>query len=60
MDSVVIIQDWDSDSFHRKLLEMERQGYAARRETYNIQAEIDPETGRIAHLHMIEVYKTSN
>ena len=60
MDSATIIQDWDSDGFHHKVLEMEMKGYITRQETYNITAEMDPETGRIIHLYRIEVYKPSS
>ena len=57
MDNAIIIQEWDSDCFHQRVLEMEVQGYVARQETYNIQAEMDPETGQIIHLYKIEVVK---
>jgi hypothetical protein len=38
-------------------MEMEKQGYVARRETYRIIAEMNPETGWISHVHSIELGK---
>ncbi len=57
MSEVVIVREWDADVFHRRVLELEAQGYVARRETYRITAEMDPETGKIIHLHSMELSK---
>jgi hypothetical protein len=57
MDHPIIVREWDSDSFHRKVLELEALGYVARRETYTITPEMDPETGKISHLYTIELIK---
>jgi hypothetical protein len=38
-------------------MELEKQGYVARRETYRIAAEMNPETGWISHVHSIELAK---
>ncbi|MBI4466855.1 MAG: hypothetical protein HY656_05455 [Acidobacteria bacterium] len=57
MSRVVLVQEWDSDAFHRKVAELEAQGYEALRETYRIVAETHPETGVISHLHSIEMRK---
>jgi len=35
---------------------LESKGYVARRETYRITADMNPETGYIVHLHSIEMY----
>lgn len=51
----VIVREWDADAFHRKVLILEEQGYAARRETYSITAEVNPETGEVLHLRSIEL-----
>lgn len=59
MTDVLIVSDWDSESFHRRVLEMEAKGYLARNETYRITPEMNPETGLIAHLHTIEMYRRS-
>jgi hypothetical protein len=52
---VIIVYEWDVDSFHRKVSNLERQGYIARRETYRVTPEMNPETGQIVHLHTVEV-----
>ena len=53
----VIINEWDADLFHNRVLELERQGYVMRRETYRITPEMNPETGLISHLYTIEMLK---
>jgi hypothetical protein len=57
MADVKIVREWDADFFHRRVLELEREGYTARRETYRITAEMNPETGEVIHLHSIELVK---
>ena len=57
MTSAVIIQDWDSDGFHRQVMELEAEGYVTRQESYRITPIMNPETGRIIHLYRIEMYK---
>ncbi|MBI2837887.1 MAG: hypothetical protein HYX75_06210 [Acidobacteria bacterium] len=52
---LVVVRDWDADVFHRRVLELETQGYTARRETYRIDPEVNPDTGEIVHLHTIEM-----
>ncbi len=56
MKRMVLIEEWDADTFHQKVRELEEQGYAAHRETYNITPETDPNTGKIIHLHTIEMH----
>lgn len=56
-DDVVLVSEWDSDSFHRKVLELEAEGYFARQESYRITPEMNPETGIIIHLQTIEMRK---
>ena len=55
MSDPILVRDWDVDAFHRRVLELEAQGYVARRETYRIVADTDPETGQVMHLHIIEL-----
>jgi len=55
MPDLILVREWDADSFHRRVLELESQGYEARRDTYRISPEMDPETGNIVHLHSIEM-----
>lgn len=57
MTQVVLVREWDSDAFHKRVAELEAQGYEAARETYRIVAETHPETGAIVHLHSIEMRK---
>ncbi len=54
---LVVVREWESDTFHAKVLELEKQGYVARRESYRITAEMNPETGWISHVHSIELAK---
>jgi len=58
MNDPILVREWDPDMFHRRVLELEAQGYAARRETYRIIPEMDPQTGKIIHLYSIELHKT--
>jgi hypothetical protein len=55
MQDLIVVREWDAESFHRRVLELESQGYEARRDTYRISPEMDPETGSIVHLHTIEM-----
>ncbi len=57
MSEIKVVREWDADTFHKKVLELEAQGYVSRRETYKITAEMNPETGLIVHLHSMEMYK---
>jgi len=55
MQDLIVVREWDADSFHRRVLELESQGFKALRETYRISPEMDPESGTIIHLHTIEM-----
>lgn len=57
MDSAVIVEDWDSDGFHRQVIDKEAAGYVARQESYRITPDMNPETGQITHLYRIEMYR---
>ena len=59
MPDVIVVRDWDADSFHRRVMELESQGYEARRDTYRINPEMDPESGNIIHLHTIEMSRSA-
>lgn len=54
----VLIREWDNETFHRKVLELEAVGYQPRRETYQVFAEQNPETGFVVHLYSIEMHPT--
>jgi len=58
MQDVIIVREWDADRFHARVLELEKQGYVARRETYRVTPEMNPETGWVSHLHSIELAKS--
>jgi len=55
--NAIVVSEWDSDSFHRRVLDLELQGYALRRETYRVTLEMNPETGQIVHLYTVELYQ---
>jgi hypothetical protein len=54
--NAIVVSEWDADAFHRRVSDLEMQGYVVRRETYRVTPEMNPETGRIVHLHMVELY----
>jgi len=53
----VIIREFDPELFHKRVLELEAEGYVANRETYQITPEVDPDDGKIIHLHSIEMIR---
>ena len=59
-DSIaIVVNEWDADTFHRRVLDLELQGYVVRRETYRVTPEMNPETGQIIHLHTVEMYQAA-
>jgi hypothetical protein len=59
MADQILVREWDSDAFHKRVLELESEGYTAIKSTYRIVAETDPATGEITHLHTIELQRES-
>lgn len=59
MSDTILVREWDSDLFHRRVLELEAEGYQTRLETYEVVPEMNPETGEIIHLHTVELRKSS-
>jgi hypothetical protein len=57
MSDAIVIRYWAADSFHRRMLELEAKGYVARRESYRITPEVNPETGEIVHFYAIELLR---
>jgi hypothetical protein len=55
MSDPIFVREWGAEAFHRRVLELEARGYVARRETYRITPEVNPETGEIVHLHTMEM-----
>jgi hypothetical protein len=59
MSETILIREWDADLFHRRVLDLEAEGYQARLESYQVVPEMNPETGEIIHLHTVELRKLS-
>jgi hypothetical protein len=57
MSNAIVVSEWDADAFHRRVSDLEMRGYTTRRETYRVTPEMNPETGRIIHLHTVELYQ---
>ena len=57
VNNAILVSEWDVDAFHRRVSDLELEGYVARRETYSVTPEMNPETGRIVHLHTVELYQ---
>ena len=57
--NAIVVSEWDADTFHRRVLDLELQGYVLRRETYRVTPEMNPETGQIIHLHTVELYQAA-
>lgn len=57
MSELKVVREWDAEVFHAKVLELERQGWEAKRDTYKIVAEMNPEDGNVIHLHTIELVR---
>jgi len=55
MPDVILVREWDADVFHRRVLDLESQGYTSRRDSYRISPEMDPQTGKIVHLYTMEM-----
>ena len=52
-----MVREWDADQFHAKVLELENKGWMARRDSYKITPEMNPETGVVSHVHSMELTK---
>ena len=59
VDDVILVLDWDPESFHNRVSELESRGYLARLDSYSVTADMNPETGSIIHLYSIEMGRTS-
>jgi hypothetical protein len=58
--NAIVVNEWDADTFHRRVLDLELQGYVVRRESYRVTPEMNPETGQIVHLHTVELYQATH
>ncbi len=57
---LVVVREFEPELFHKRVIELEAEGYVANRETYQVTPEMDPEDGRIIHLHSIEMIRHEN
>ena len=57
MSEVVQVRELGADPFHKKVLQLEAEGFVSRLETYRIVADMNPETGVVVHLHTMEMYR---
>ena len=55
--NAIVVNEWDADAFHRQVSDLELQGYVVRQGSYRVTPEMNPETGRIVHLHTVEMYQ---
>lgn len=55
----ITVREWDPEVFHRRVLELEAAGYAACLDSYQVLAEMNPETGEIIHLRSVDMYKAA-
>ena len=57
MSEVLQVREWDADAFHKKVLQLESEGFVSRLESYRIVPDMNPDTGVIVHLHTMEMYR---
>ena len=57
MSEVVQVREWGVDAFHKKVLQLESQGFVSRLESYRIVPDVNPDTGIVLHLHTMEMYR---
>lgn len=57
-EELTVVREWDANVFHARVLELEKQGWVSRRDTYRVTAEMNPETGWVTHVHSIELAKS--
>ncbi len=57
MSEVLQVREWGVDAFHKKVLQLESEGFVSRLESYRIVPDMNPDTGIVTHLHTMEMYK---
>jgi hypothetical protein len=55
MSDAIIVRDWNADEFHRRVRDYEKHGYVARLDSYRVTPEVNPETGEVILLCLIEM-----
>lgn len=56
-DEVMQVRELGADAFHKKVLQLEGEGFVSRLETYRIVADMNPDTGVVVHVHTMEMYR---
>jgi hypothetical protein len=56
----IVVRDWDPDIFHRRVVELEANGYSVCLDSYQIVPEMNPDTGEVIHLRSVEMRKPAN
>ena len=57
MGEVRQVREWDVDLFHKRVLQLESEGFVSRLESYRIVPDMNPDTGIIVHLHTMEMFR---
>ncbi len=57
MSEVMQVREWGVDAFHKKVLQLESEGFVSRLESYRIVPDMNPDTGIIIPVHTMEMYK---
>jgi hypothetical protein len=56
----ILVREWDQELFFRRVAELETEGYVARLDSYQVLPEMNPETGEVIHLRIVEMQKSPN
>jgi len=59
-ETTVTVIEWDPDAFHQRVAYWEALGYKVLLHTYEVKAEIHPETGEVMHQYSIALEKGSS
>lgn len=57
-ETTITVIEWDADVFHQRVANWEALGYKALMHTYEIKAEIHPDTGEVMHQYTIMLEKS--
>jgi hypothetical protein len=60
MTKLILVEEWDPDKFHKRVIELEKIGFVAKMDTYQIKPEAEPDTGKIVHLRTIEMHMSDS
>ncbi len=51
----IVVRDWDCIRFYGRVRQKEAEGYTPRLESYTVMPDIDPRTGELASVFVIEM-----